>query len=257
MTRTFLLLLGAAAVTVPDPLQKFKEKYEQEYAQDVEDRTEGAAPSDAADLATAVDAAGEPEAADATAPEEQVPGADDLLAALGGAPDEPGKQAHASVGDLMNENVMSPSDIKDAIEKMRASAKMMVVLHVLLKPIATKLGVAMEKMSPKDKAQAQGVIKHMDALDALSKKSTTMLSAIDLLEKSPPEYQEEGLGKIMLGMKAIQDGVHLHMVAMKNPVRPMVDQEKVAQKMAQQRSPALAKLDTLTASLHQRVHDLQ
>lgn len=241
MYRSFAMLLCAAGMTLESPdltdgLKKYREKYEEEYQQDVKDRMESHVEP----------AAMSPSPSDEVL--QKVLG-DSVFPATGAAPETDQQTEQllktAAESGLMDQHVMTETEIKEAMEKMRASVKMMVVLHVLLKPIATKLSMAMAKMPEKEKAQAENTLKHMSALDKLSKTSVNLLAAIDVLEKSPPETQEEGLGKIALGMRALQNGVHAHLAAMKQPHAKTHN------------SPALARLDALTLGLHTRMHELQ
>merc|ERR1719478_727646 len=147
----------------------------------------------------------------------------------------------AALGDHAADD--QPS-VDEALEKLKSSAKMMVVLHVLMKPISTKLHLAMAKMGDADKEKAQGVLDHLGELDGLSSKAVELLKHVEVVKHGSPEERKAALESLVSGMKEIQGGVQTHLLAMRRPGA------------GERRTGIKGKLTALTDKLHAQMHKM-
>lgn len=115
----------------------------------------------------------------------------------------------------VEEDATTSADLDKALDEMKASAKMMVVLHVMLQPMEQKLKLAMAKMPADGQERAQQIVDHIEALSGLSKKSVGLLSHLTAAKSGTPEERGKALAAMVVGMKEIQDGVKHHLAALK------------------------------------------
>lgn len=280
---TVSAMLSNDKPSLDDSLKKYEKKYEEEYSQDLQDREMAAEQEPAghgSDSEHAKLAAGgehevhESEGEDVDSPpdansppSENVPDApenvpdapadapnDEGVSVESAAPKDYVPEAPADAPDDLGHapaaQAMAASPMDQALEKLKSSAKMMVVLHVLMKPIGTKLRLAMDKMGDVDKAKAEEIISHLDSLDDLSQKAVLLLGHVEKAKHGTPEEQERALSALVFGMKQIQSGVKTHLLAMKNPIPE--------QMMHAEHSPlAKGKLGALTDKLHTQLASMQ
>jgi len=259
MMLTFTLLFAVSAMLSPekasldDSLKKFESKYEQQYQEDLKERMDAAEkekqqdeqkPTADPDELDAPELKAAPEDLDATPhPEAAAPPApkmDALMGALAGL-------TPAALGAHGADEMDGPS-VDEALEKLKTSAKMMVVLHVLMKPISAKLQLAMSKMGDADKAKSQGILDHLGELDGLSEKAVELLKHVETVKHGSPEERKAALENLVTGMKDIQSGVQTHLLAMR---RPAIGEHAPAMSKGQ------SKLHLLTAKLHEQMHKME
>jgi hypothetical protein len=259
---TFALFLAVSAMLSPektpldDSLKKFESKYEEEYQQDLKERMDAAETEKQDEQKPAAD----PDELDAPelkpAPEEldATPHSED--AAPPSLADEHEAAAHAMTLGPMDAMSSALAGLKaaddqpsvdEALEKLKSSAKMMVVLHVLMKPISAKLHLAMAKMGDADKEKAQGVLDHLGQLDGLSAKAVELLKHVEVVKHGSPEERAAALESLVSGMKEIQGGVQTHLLAMK---RPGAGERSIAT------TGKMGKLTAMTQKLHAQMHKM-
>lgn len=245
---TFALFVTVSGMLAPektgdlsDSLKKYETKYEEQYQQDLKERMDAAEkmkqdeqPKEDPEELDAPELKPDPEELDAT-PQPAVPHMDEAMDALSGA-----LAAHGESQDAADQG-----SVDQALEKLKTSAKMMVVLHVLMKPISTKLHLAMQKMGDADKSKAQDILDHLGELDGLSAKAVDLLKHVDTVKHGTPEERKEALEHLLTGMKDIQTGVTTHLLAMR---RPTAAENPVHLK---------GKLPALTAKLHDQIRRME
>lgn len=141
-----------------------------------------------------------------------------------------------------------------AMEKLKGSAKTLVMLHVLMKPVATKLHLAMAKMTDEEKARAQHLVDHLDSLDALSEQSVGLLAGVEAVEHAHGPEKAASLAALIEAMNAIQAKVKTHLLALKNP------EETAAmggQPAAHAHHGMRERLTSLTQKMNQNLQHLQ
>jgi len=232
------MLAPEKTADLSDSLKKYESKYEEQYQQDLKERMDAAEeekqdeqPKADPEELDAPELKPDPEELHAT-PQSHM---DEAMDAFTGA-----LAAHGESQDAADEG-----SVDKALEKLKTSAKMMVVLHVLMKPISTKLHLAMQKMGDADKAKAQDILDHLGELDGLSAKAVDLLKHVDTVKHGTPEQRKEALEHLLTGMKDIQSGVQTHLLAMR---RPTAAENPVHLK---------GKLPALTEKLHAQIRRME
>merc|ERR1719482_775555 len=98
---------------------------------------------------------------------------------------------------------------------MGKSLKMMVMLHMLVKPIEAKLTAAMGKMPKEAQANAHQVLGHMVALDKLTGSALELMVGVKQAAHGTAQQKKTALLKMIVGLATIEKGVKENLLAMK------------------------------------------
>jgi hypothetical protein len=197
-----------------------------------EDPLEPAAPADAdappADAAPA-------EGADADAPKDAPADAD--------AP--PAEKEEKEAAKLSPEKAAKLATVeKTLLSKMGKSLKMMVMLHMMVKPMEKKLAASMAQLPEGEKADAQAALDHIQNLDKLTGGALGLMEGMKKAAHGTAEEKKTALLKMIMGMATIEKGVKENLAGMKK------------MKMAHSANPAKqvsSKLHMLVAKMQAKV----
>jgi len=147
-----------------------------------------------------------PSAADDEAPADEAPAEEDEEASKAKARKEALSPEKKAMLAKMEAGVLG---------KMGKSLKMMVLLHVLVKPMEAKLTAAMEHMPKEEAAHAADVLSHIQKLDKLTAGAIDLMEGVKKAAHGTGKEKAVAVMKLLMGLAKIEKGVKENLVAMK------------------------------------------
>jgi hypothetical protein len=132
-----------------------------------------------------------------------------------------GKDADAVDAARATPLVSDESEAMHGMKQLMGAVKMIVMLQPMLEPLKEKLSMALEHMAPEDQAKAEGILKHIKALDVYSKVTAGLMAGVIAAKDGSEEDKEKAMATLIVGVKQIQKKVAEHLIEMKTETQAM------------------------------------
>merc|ERR1719446_2034848 len=94
----------------------------------------------------------------------------------------------------------------------------MVMLHVMMQPLETKLRASLQKMPPQSQQKTKDILAHVEKIDALSLTALALVNEVKKAAHGTKHQKAQAIVKLMVGLSEIEKGGKSNLAAMEEKV---------------------------------------